>query len=67
MDVVRRKRRIRVTPVEYYSRRENDITDVLLVEETVVTEDRFGEHVIVDLRPAAPRKTNRTKTPTSTS
>jgi hypothetical protein len=32
------------------SRRENDITDVL--EETFsVTEDRFGEHVVVELRP----------------
>jgi E3 ubiquitin-protein ligase NEDD4 len=32
------------------SSRENDITDVL--EETFsVTEDRFGEHVVVDLRP----------------
>ena len=42
MDVVRCKRRIRVTPAKYYSRRENDITDIL--EETIVTEDRFGEH-----------------------
>ena len=32
------------------SHRENDITDVL--EETFsVTEDRFGKHVIVELRP----------------
>jgi E3 ubiquitin-protein ligase NEDD4 len=34
----------------FFRRSENDITDVL--EETFsVTEDRFGEHVVVDLRP----------------
>jgi E3 ubiquitin-protein ligase NEDD4 len=37
-------------PRDHTSLRENDITDVL--EETFfVTEDRFGEHGVVDLRP----------------